>query len=114
MQTNKRKIGDIVFKPSGLEPLTVNRCMIIGIDLTEFAVTKNYNSGKKLDEYDWWDIHQIDYRVIEESREWLNWSRYSEAALYETREQAMEYVYKKAKEVLGIDEPDGNSNLQVN
>ena len=110
MQTNKRKIGDTVYKPSGLEPFIVNRCLIIGIELNEFAITKNYNSWKKLDEYERGEVHQIEYRVIEEWREWLNWARYSEAALYPTREEAMEFVYKKAKEVLGIDKVDGNSN----
>ena len=110
MQTNKWKIGDVVFKPSWLEPLVVNKCLIVGIDLSEFAITKNYNSWKKLDEYERWEVHQIDYRVIEEWREWLSWWRYSESALYSTREEALEYVYKKAKEVLGLNEEDGNPN----
>lgn len=110
MQKNKWNIWDIVYKPSGLDPLVVSRCLIVWISLTDFAISKNYNSGKKLDEYEWWDIHQVDYRVIEEWREWINWASYSELALYETRESALEYVYKKAKEVLDITDEDDSNN----
>jgi hypothetical protein len=112
MQTNKWKIWDTVFKPSGLDPLVVTRCLIVWVSLTDHAIAKNYNTWKKLDEYEWWDAHQIDYRVIEEWREWISWAAYSEAALYETREAAMEYVYKKAKEILDIPDTDEPSNNQ--
>ena len=73
MQTNKWKIWDTVFKPSGLDPLVVTRCLIVWALLTDHAIAKNYNTWKKLDEYEWWDAHQIDYRVIEEWREWISY-----------------------------------------
>lgn len=112
MQTNKRKIWDVVFKPSALDPMVVNRCLILGITLTDHALALNYNSGKKLDEYVWWEQYQLDYVVMEEWREWLHTMRYTEESLYETHEQAMEFVFERAKEVLGTDNVDENSNNQ--
>jgi len=112
MQTNKRKIGDLVFKPSGLDPLVVNRCMVLWVTLTDHALSANYNSWKKLDEYNRGELYQIEYVVMEEWREWLHTMRYVEESLCDTREQAMEFVYERAKEVLGIDNVDENSNNQ--
>lgn len=112
MQKNKRKVGDIVFKPSGLDPLVVNRCMILWLTLTDHTLSMNYNSWKKLDDYNRGDQYQIEYVVMEEWREWLHTMKYTEEALYDEREQAMQYVYERAKEVLGIDNTDGNSNNQ--
>lgn len=111
-QTNRRNIGDILYKPSGLEPLTVSRCLVIWTTLTDFAISKNYNSWKKLDDYDRGEVHQIEYSVIEESREWITWQKYSESSLFDTREWAMEFVYKKAKEILDIQDTDETPNIQ--
>ena len=112
MQKNKRSIGEFVFKPSGMEPLIVNRCMIVWSTITDHALAMNYNSNKKLDEYTWWEQYQIEYVVMEESREWLRTMRYTEESLFSSREEAMEFVYKKAQEVLGIETTDENSNNQ--
>lgn len=101
MQTNKRKIGDVVYRPNALEPLAISKCLIVGITITDHAFTKNYNSGIKLDEYTRGDQYQIEYAVVEECREWLLSKRYTEESFYETREQALERVVMKAKEVLG-------------
>jgi len=38
--------------------------------------------------------------------------RYTQESLFATREEAMEFVYKKAQEVLGIETTDENSNNQ--
>jgi len=38
--------------------------------------------------------------------------RYTEESLFSSREEAMEFVYKKAQEVLGIETTDENSNNQ--
>ena len=110
MQRNKRSIGEITFKPSGMEPLIVNRCMIVWITITDHTLAMNYNSNKKLDEYTRWEQYQIEYVVMEESREWLRTMRYTEESLFSTREEAMKFVFEKAKEVLGIDNVDENSN----
>jgi hypothetical protein len=110
MQTNKRKIWDVVFKPNGLEPLTVSKCLIMGISITDHALSKNYNSWVKLDEYVRWDQYQIEYVVIEESRVWIQSQRYTEESLYPTREDAMEFVYNKAKEILDIEETNESPN----
>lgn len=110
MQKNRWNIWDVVFKPSWLDPLVVNRCLVIWIVLSNHALSINYNSWKKLDEYSRWDLWQLEYSVIEEWREWIKMSTYSEETLYETRESAMEYVYERAQEVLWVTWPNGNSN----
>lgn len=112
MQKNKWNIWDVVFKPSGLDPLVVNRCLVLWVTLTDHALAMNYNSWKKLDDYSRWELYQIEYVVMEEWREWLHTMRYTEESLYETRELAMQFVYERAKEVLGIDKEDGSSNDQ--
>lgn len=112
MQTNKWKIGDILYRPNGIEPLSISRCLIIWVSISDHALSMNYNSWKKLDEYDRWDQYQVEYVVMEESREWLRTMRYTEESLYTKREDAMEFVYKKAKEVLGIENSDEGSDNQ--
>lgn len=102
-----------MFKPNWIDPLSISKCLIIWTTITDFALSKNYNSWKRLEEYDRWDQYQVEYVVVEESRAGISTQRYTAESLYIKREDAMEYVIKKAKEVLGIDETtDENTNNQ--
>lgn len=110
MQKNKRNLWDTLYKPSGLDPMVISKCLIIWISLSDHAISINYNQWKKLDEYSRWDQRQVEYNVIEEWREWIKSMRYTEESLYETREEAMEFIYERAKEVLWIEDEKKNES----
>ena len=115
MQTNRRKIGDIVYKPSHIYPLTVMRCLINGVTINPNSFTINW---KKMDEIIWQGDYSVLYHVVEElhpdSPHHLWTAIYPQTALFETMEEALVFIMKTAKEVLDItDADDTTSNDSV-